>query len=84
MSLFIQSFLFVSIALLVVQNQLVLAFLAALLFTYYRSAAWLIPLGFLVDGYFDAFYTVPLFSLVAILWYVISEFLKPRLRGYTT
>ena len=84
MSFFIQSFLFVSIALLVVQNQLVLAFLAALLFTYYRSAAWLIPLGFLVDGYFDAFYTVPLFSLVAILWYVISEFLKPRLRGYTT
>ena len=84
MSFFIQSFLFVSIALLVVQNQLVLAFLAALLFTYYRSAAWLIPLGFLVDGYFDAFYTVPLFSLVAILWYLISEFLKPRLRGYTT
>ena len=84
MSFFIQSFLFVSIALLVVQNQLVLAFLAALLFTYYRSAAWLIPLGFFVDGYFDAFYTVPLFSLVAILWYLISEFLKPRLRGYTT
>ncbi len=84
MKFLIQSILFVSIALLVVQNQLLLAFMAALLFTYYRNAIWLIPLGFLIDGYFDAFYTIPVFSLVAIFWYVVSEFLKPRVRGYTT
>jgi hypothetical protein len=78
------SILYLSITLLIIQNQLLLAFLLVLLFTYYRSAAWLIPLGFLIDGYFNAFFAVPVFTITAIVWYVISEFLKPRLRGYTT
>ncbi len=60
--------LYVLIALLIVQNQLLLAFLAVLLFTYYRNAAWLIPLGFLIDGYFEAFFAVPVFSIAAIVW----------------
>jgi hypothetical protein len=84
MILFLHSLLYGTILLLVVQNQLLLAALAALLFTYYRSAAWLIPLGFLVDGYFDAFYAVPMFSIITIIWFIISELLKPRLRGYAT
>ncbi len=84
MILFLHSLLYGTVLLLVIQNQLLLAALAALLFTYYRSAAWLIPLGFLVDGYFDAFYTVPMFSIITIIWFVISELLKPRLRGYAT
>ncbi len=76
--------LYIFIAILIVQNQLLLAFLAVLLFTYYRSAVWLIPLGFFIDGYFDAFFSVPVFSLAAISWYVASEFFKPRLRGYVS
>lgn len=76
--------LYIFIALLVIQNQLTLASLAVLLFTYYVSAIWLIPLGFMIDGYFDAFTTVPVFSLVTIIWYAVSEFLKPRLNTQIT
>ncbi len=82
MILFLYVILYILIAFLIIQNQLLLAFLAVLLFTYYRSALWLIPLGFLIDGYFSAFFAVPVFSIASILWYVVSEFLKPRLRGY--
>ena len=82
MIVFLHCILYILIAILTVQNQLLLAFLAALLFTYYRSAVWLIPLGFLIDGYFSAFHAIPMFSIATILWYVASEFLKPRLRGY--
>ncbi len=82
MNLIFHCSLYILVALLVVQNQLLLAFFAALLFTYYRSAAWLIPLGFLIDGYFNAFFAAPTFSIVSIAWYVVSEFIKPRLRGY--
>jgi vacuolar-type H+-ATPase subunit I/STV1 len=80
MKLLAYTLLYTLIALLVVQNQLLLAGLLVLLFTYYISAVWLIPLGFLIDGYFGAFATVPVFSMVAISWFVISEFLRPRLR----
>ncbi len=72
--------LYILITILVVQNQLLLAALLVLLFTYYKSAAWLIPLGFIIDGYFGAFATLPMFSMGAICWYVVSEFFKPRLR----
>lgn len=82
MMLFVFILIPLLVVLLVIQNQLLLAFLLVLLFTYYRSAAWLIPLGFLIDGYFNAFYTFPMFSVATILWYIFSEFLKPRLRGY--
>ncbi len=68
------------IALFAVQNQLLLAVFLVLLFTYYLNAVWLIPLAFLIDGYFGAFFIVPVFSIFSVVWYVASEFLKPRLR----
>ncbi len=72
--------MYILTTLLVVQGQLLLAALVALLCTYYRSAVWFIPLGFLVDGYFGAFSGIPMFSIAAILWYVASELLRPRIR----
>ncbi|MEK7462154.1 MAG: hypothetical protein AAB618_01110 [Patescibacteria group bacterium] len=71
--------LYLLIALLVLQNQLLLAMLAVCLFTYYTNAAWLILLGFLIDGYFGSFTATPMFTIVSILWYIVSEFAKPRL-----
>jgi hypothetical protein len=84
MSIFLQIILYVGIAVLLVQDELIAAALVVCIFTYYRSAVWLIPLAFLVDGYFNAFYTVPAFSIASIIWFGFSEFLKPRVRGYTT
>ena len=76
--------LYILIALLVVQNQIVLATLAALLLTYYVSAIWLIPLGFVIDGYFGAFASIPVFSIVTVVWYAGSEFFRPRLNTQIT
>lgn len=75
----INIFLYFAVALLVAQNLLLWAALCAALFTFRVGGAWLIPLGIFIDGYFGAFYSVPMFSLAAIVWYVVSEYLRPLL-----
>ena len=71
--------LYLLILMMVIQNQLLIAAGAALIFTYYKNAVWLIVLGFLVDAYFGAFAGWPVFSIVSIAWYVLAEFIRPRL-----
>lgn len=71
--------LFLLIALLVVHNFLLLALFVAALFSYRAGAIWLIPLAFAIDGYFGAFHTLPLFSMFAAGWYVLTEFIRPQL-----
>ncbi len=79
MKFIIALFLYFCIALLAAQNHLWLAAGVALVFSFRISAAWLIPLAIFMDGYFGAFYHVPLFSIIACLWYGISELIKPQL-----
>lgn len=79
MKFLITIFLYFAIALLVTQNHLWLAAGATALFTFRIGAVWLIPLAIFIDGYFGAFYTTPIFSIAASLWYVASEFIKPQL-----
>ncbi len=79
MKLFLSIGLFLAIGFLLLQNHLLLAAVAVVLFTMRTSAAWLIPLAILLDGYFGAFSAVPVLSLVFLLWYIASEFIKPRL-----
>ena len=78
--------LYILILLLVLQNHLVFGFLLVIVFTYRVGALWLLPLGFLIDGYFGAFANIPYMSITAIGWYVLSEFVRPKLlvhyRGY--
>jgi hypothetical protein len=70
---------FLLIGFLLLQNQLLIAAVLICIFTSQASAAWFIPLGILIDGYFGAFSQVPWFSLGFLLWYVVSELVKPRL-----
>jgi hypothetical protein len=79
MKFIVTFFLYFCVALFIAQNLLWLAAITAALFTFRASAIWLIPLAIFVDGYFGAFYHVPLFSMVACLWYGISELIKPQL-----
>jgi hypothetical protein len=79
MKFLVTLFLYFCIALLVTQNHLWWAAGMALLFSFRASALWLIPLAIAIDGYFGAFYTVPLFSIVSCLWYAVSELIKPQL-----
>lgn len=61
------------------QNHLILAFLLAGWFTWRVGAFLLLPLAIALDGYFGAFYNVPALTIFAIIWYVVSEFVRPRL-----
>lgn len=79
MKLFLALVLYFFIALMVIENQLIVAVLLVLWFTFRVSAVWLLPLAFLLDGYFGAFAEIPYLSLVACIWYVISEYIRPRL-----
>lgn len=67
------------IAVMVVQNYLFIAFLLVLVFTFKRGAVLLIPLAFVIDGYFGAFQAIPTITLFTIAWYAISEFVRPQL-----
>ena len=79
MKFLISLFLYFATALLIAQNHLWIAAGAALLFTFRAPTVWLIPLAIVIDGYFGAFHHVPLFSMVACVWYAISELVKPQL-----
>ena len=71
--------LYIFVALLILQNHLLLAGVVVLVFTFRCGALWLLPLAFLLDGYFGTFSAVPLISISACAWYVISEFVRPQL-----
>jgi len=61
------------------QGWLLVATAALLLFSAFGPTAILIPLAVLVDGYFGNFTSVPGLSIVAVGWYLLSEYLRPRM-----
>lgn len=79
MKLFLDCLLYILIALTITQNHLVFGFLLSIIFTFRVGAIWLIPLAVLIDGYFGAFYSIPVITITAILLYVLSEFVRPQL-----
>jgi hypothetical protein len=79
MSIFLDSVIYVLLAILAMQNHLFLAFLLVLVFTFRRGALALVPLAFAIDAYFGAFQSVPSFTLFMIAWYTMSEFVRPQL-----
>ena len=70
----------VLVAVAVMQNLLWLAGLFALLFTFYFGAGALFILAVLIDGYYNVYASVPVFSLMALVWYFVSELIRTRLR----
>jgi hypothetical protein len=68
------------IAIAVFQNLLWLAAIYALLFTWWYGAVWLVVLALLIDGYFGSFASIPIFSLIALLWFTVSELGRPAMR----
>lgn len=79
MKFLVNLFLYILIALMIAQNHLVVSMILVIIFTFRAGAIWLLPLAVAVDGYFGAFYSVPVISIVAVLWYGISEFVRPQL-----
>ena len=79
MKLAINIFLYIFIALMMLQNHLIFATVGIVLFTFRCGAVWLLPLAFAIDGYFGAFYAIPYITIAACAWYVVSEFIRPQL-----
>jgi hypothetical protein len=50
-----------------------------LYFTFYYSAAWVVPVALLIDGYFGALYTFPKLTVFTLVWFIVSELIKPHL-----
>jgi hypothetical protein len=80
MKIFLTACLYALIALLVLQNHLVFAVCAVCFFSYFNNTAWLIPLGFAIDGYFGVFDALPVYSLLSIVWFVVIETVRPKVR----
>ncbi|MCA9354390.1 MAG: hypothetical protein KC877_02625 [Candidatus Kaiserbacteria bacterium] len=74
--------LYLTILFSFMQQWLLLTVLAVLIFSFRYGAVALIPLAFLVDGYFGNFYSLPLTSMVAVWWYLVVEYLKPKLVNF--
>jgi hypothetical protein len=68
--------LYLTIIFSFMQSHILLGVTAVLLYTLKFSAVALLPLAILLDGYYGAFHTVPVFSIAAIGWYLLSEILR--------
>lgn len=75
--MFIAGILYLCILFSFLQNALLFAVVATVLFSFRYGAASLIPLALVIDGHFGNFHTLPLLSMVSIVWYMLVEYLRP-------
>jgi hypothetical protein len=75
-----QAFLAFSLYIVIIfsfmQSHILLGVGAVLLYTLKFSASALLPMAILLDGYYGAFHSVPVFSVCAIGWYLLSEMFR--------
>lgn len=71
--------LYISIIAFVLLGWFVAAVPLAIWFSFRVSAIWLIPAAFLVDGYFAAFDSFPVLTIVTIVWFIGTEVVRPKL-----
>jgi len=77
MRIFGAIFIYLLIILTILQNWLLLAGGLIMWFSIQFGAATLIPLAILIDGYFGNFSSFPYLSSLAIVWYLLIEYLRP-------
>lgn len=77
---FLSSIIFYAIALFsVLQGWLFAAGAAIIISSFLFSPGYFIPLAILLDGYLGSFYSLPILSLGAVVWFVVVEFFQPIL-----
>jgi hypothetical protein len=82
MKIFIASTLYIIILFSFLQNWWLLTGVSLLGFSFRYGAVTLIPLAILFDGYFGNFFTVPYASLAAVIWFVLVDYLRPKLTQF--
>jgi len=74
--------LYLGLAIAILQNWLILAFVLLVLFSLRHGAGLFIPLAILIDGYFGNFYAVPFLSFISVWWYLVVFYIKPKLANF--
>lgn len=75
----ISVFLYLTIIVTLLQGLFVVTVPLAIWFSFRVGALALLPVAILIDGYFGAFFEIPVLSIVTLLWYVVCELLRPQL-----
>lgn len=83
MALLIQIGLFIVLTWLLMAQLFVLAVPLALYYLFRYPSFELIVLAIAFDGYYFAFYELPVVSLLTLVTVVLVNFIKPRLLMYT-
>lgn len=76
---FTGTLLYVLLAIAILQNWLFVSGLLVILFSYQFGGVALVPLAFLIDGYFGNFTGVPYVSIFSIVWYLLVEYIRPKI-----
>lgn len=80
---FIAPIIFVVVVIAALHGQFLIAGAFSIYFSLIASALWLIPVAFLIDGYFAAFYEVPWLSISTVALYAIIELVRPYITWHT-
>ena len=83
MKSFLAATLLVLILFSIIQNWLLAAALCVVVYSFRFGAVMLIPVAILIDGYFGNYEGVPYLSICSIMWYVLVEFVRPKLVDLT-
>ena len=76
-------FLFIISVGAVLYGQLLIALIFSTWFSYLVSAIWLVPVAFLIDGYFGTFHEVPTLTITAIILFLLTELARPHFAWHT-
>ena len=79
MRLFIDVALFFLLALSIMQFNWIFIVILGVGLTYRGHALWILPLALSIDGYFGVFHSLPVLSLIAVVWYFGTETLRSSL-----
>lgn len=60
-------------------NWLVVSFGVLVLFSIWFGAAFFIPAAIMIDGYFGNYYSFPYLSLLSVVWFMLIEYIRPKI-----
>ncbi|NCT02049.1 hypothetical protein GW766_02240 [Candidatus Parcubacteria bacterium] len=79
MNTFLAVLLYSGIGFSIMHNWLLFAGLCISIFSIRHGAIMLIPLAIVLDGYYGNYYSLPYVSLLAVVWYIVIEQIRPRI-----
>lgn len=47
--------------------------------SFFRAAWFVVPVAFVLDGYYGNFYAIPWLTISAVAWHLFVVFMRPRL-----